>query len=64
MCRQLAAKLPGFKFNADDGRIRLEYLILAHLWSEPATNQVIERTYGKLIEVAKETKAEAELCIA
>ncbi len=37
-------------------------LFLAHLWSEPIANKVIERTYMKLIEVAEETKAEAELC--
>jgi hypothetical protein len=32
------------------------------LWAEPVANKPPERTYRKLIEVAEETKAEAELC--
>jgi len=63
-CRQLSGKLPGFKINVDDGRVRLEHLFLAHLWSEPIVNQLTERTYRKLIEVAEETKAEADFCAA
>ncbi len=62
LCRQLTEKLPGFKINVEDGRVRLEHLFLAHLWSEPLPSKVIERTYRKLIEVAQETRAEAELC--
>lgn len=64
LCRQLNEKLPGFKINVDDGRIRLEHLFLAHLWSEPSPSKLVERTYRKLIEVAEETKAEAVLCAA
>lgn len=62
LCQQLTEKLPGFKINVEDGRIRLEHLFLAHLWSEPTPSKVIERTYRKLIEVAEETGVEAELC--
>lgn len=64
LCKQLTEKLPGFRINVDDGRIRLEHLFLAHFWSEPAPNKVIERTYKKLIEVAEETGVETELCVA
>lgn len=59
--RQLAQRYPGFKINVEDGRIRLEHLFLARLWSEPVPSKLVERTYKKLIEVAGETRAEAEL---
>jgi len=64
LCRQLNEKLPGLKINVEDGRVRLEHLFLAHVWSEPVADKLIERTYKKLIEVAEETGAEAELCSA
>lgn len=64
LCRQLSEKLPGFKINVDDGKVRLEHLFLARLWSEPRPSKLVERTYRKLIEVADETNAEAELCPA
>ena len=64
LCQQLTSKYPGFKINVDDGRIRLEHLFLAHLWSEPVPSKLVERTYRRLIEVAEETKVEAALCMA
>lgn len=64
LCRELTEKLPGFRINVEDGRVRLEHLFLAHLWSGPAPDKVIERTYKKLIEVAEQTGVEAELCPA
>jgi len=63
LCRQITEKLPGFKINVDDGKVRLEHLFLAHLWSAPQNDKLIEHTYRKLIEVAGETQAEAELCV-
>ncbi|HET6248155.1 MAG TPA: hypothetical protein VFE47_10700 [Tepidisphaeraceae bacterium] len=63
LCRQLTEKLPGFKVNVDDGRIRLEHLFLAYTWSEPLQSKLIQRTYRKLIEAAEATKAEADLCV-
>ena len=64
LCRQLGERYPGFKINIEDGRIRLEHLFLAHFWSEPLPSKPVQRTYRTLIEVAEETKAEAELCRA
>lgn len=64
LCRQLSEKLPGFKISVDDGKVRLEHLFLAYLWSEPVGNKLTERTYRKLIEVAEETGAQAEFCPA
>ena len=63
LCRQITERLPGFKVNVDDGKVRLEYLFLAHLWSEPQSDKLIELTYRKLLKVAVETQAEAELCV-
>lgn len=64
LCRQLTRKYPGFRINAEGGRVRLEHLFLAHFWSEPVPSEMVERTYRELIEVAEETKAEAELSVA
>jgi hypothetical protein len=64
LCRQLSEKLPGFKINVDDGKVRLEHLFLARVWSEPIPSEVVEQTYQKLIKVAKETNLETELCAA
>jgi len=64
LCRQLTQKLPGFGITIEDGRIRLEHLFLAHLWSEPQPDKAVEETFKELIDVAEETNAEAELCLA
>ncbi len=60
--RQLAEKYPGFKITVEDGRVRLEHLFLAHLWSEPAPSKVVELIYRKLIQAAEDANAAAELC--
>ena len=62
--QNLTAKYPGFKIDVDDGRIRLEHLFLAHVWSTPVPGKLVERTYKRLIEVAAETGIEAELSMA
>lgn len=64
LCRQLTEKLPGFRINIEDRRIRLEHLFLARLWSEPTPDKLAEKTYRQLIQVAEETGVEAELCAA
>ncbi|HEX4796638.1 MAG TPA: hypothetical protein VH370_22795 [Humisphaera sp.] len=63
LCQQLTQKFPGFKINIEDGRIRLEHLFLAHVWSEPIPSKFVQRTYKQLIEVAEETGVETELCV-
>ena len=64
LCKQLTEKLPGFKINLDGGRVRLEHLFQARVWSEPVPSKTIELTYRRLIEVAKTTRVEAEFCTA
>lgn len=63
LCKQITEKYPEFMSDIDNGRVRLEHLFLAHLWSGPARSKVVRRTYKKLIDVAEETKVEAELCL-
>lgn len=58
--RRISKKVPGFKIEIVDGRIRLEHLFTAQLWAsnfKPAATEV--RTYKKLREVAERTNAEA-----
>jgi hypothetical protein len=58
-------KMPGFKIVVQEGRIRLEHLFLARLWFEDLDpTGLTTLTYRKLMEVAEETDAEAELCPA
>ncbi len=61
-CASMLEKCPGFKIEIQDGRVRLEHLFLAKLWStEFDKDNVAVVTYRKLIEVAEETKAEAQI---
>jgi hypothetical protein len=54
------AQYPGFKISIQDGRLRLEHLFLAQMWMRPG-DQALTLTYQKLIRVAEETRAEAEM---
>jgi hypothetical protein len=64
-CERIMKNFPGFKIEIDDGKVRLEHIFLAHLWSsEPLQDKIKVLRYRRLIEVAEETNAQAELCIA
>ena len=61
-CRQVLEKIPGFKIEVQDGKVRLEHIFLAKLWSsEHHEDDLVVVTYRKLIAVAERTKAEAQL---
>ena len=61
-CKKVLEKYPGFKIEIHDGRIRLEHLFLAKMWSaEVDLSDVKVVTYRKLIEVAEQANVEAEL---
>lgn len=61
-CRQLNEKMPGFKIEITEGRVSLEHLFLARLWSNACDPQdMVTLTYRKLIQVAGETRVEGEL---
>jgi len=53
-CRELTGKLPGFKIEILDGKIQLQHIFLAQLWTghfQP--DDLPTLTYRKLIEVSK-----------
>jgi hypothetical protein len=53
-------KLPGFKIEIQDGKVRLEHVFLAKLWSsELDLSNLAVLEYRKLIEIAEETKVQA-----
>lgn len=64
-CDDLLAKMPGFKIEIHDGRVRLLHIFLARLWSsERDPRGLATLAYKKLIDVAQDTEVEvdAELC--
>jgi hypothetical protein len=59
----LSKKLPGFRLDIVDGRIKLSMLFTAALWiTEPDEENTLVITYRKLREVAE--KNQAELVVA
>ena len=64
-CQRILEKMPGFKIEILDGRVKLVHIFRARLWSSPPKPQDIATlTYRKLIDVAEESDIEAELCLA
>lgn len=64
-CDDLLAKMPGFRIEVRDGRVRLLHIFLARLWSsERDPQELVTLAYKKLIDVAQDTAVEvdAELC--
>jgi hypothetical protein len=60
--REVLERAPGFKIEIQDGRIKLEHLLTARLWSaaaDPKGTWVL--TYQKLRAVAERSHAEAEV---
>ena len=61
-CREILEKIPGFRIEIRDGKVSLEHIFLARLWTwtrEP--DEMIVLAYRKLIRAAAETNAEAEM---
>jgi hypothetical protein len=64
-CNEMLEKMPGFKIEIQAGRVSLQHIFLARLWSaELDEDDLHTLTYRKLIEVSKETEVEGELCLA
>jgi hypothetical protein len=60
--RDVLQKVPGFKIEIHDGRVRLMHIFRARLWtSRLGLEDVMTVTYRKLLEVAEESNVEAEL---
>ena len=52
---------PGLNIDIQDGRVRLVHLLRAKFWNKDNPQPVESRSYRKLIEVAEQSNAEAEL---
>ena len=64
-CQSLLERYPGFRLEVKDGRVRLEHVFLAKLWSsEAGTNELTTLTYRRVRELADATDAEADLNLA
>lgn len=60
-CNELLERMPGFKIEIQDGRVKLEHIFRARLWSSPHEPQTMPTlTYQKLIDVAEESDVETE----
>jgi hypothetical protein len=63
-CAEYTKKTPGFLIVIHDGRVRLEHLFLARLWSSAQDPQAIHTlVYRKLIDAAKDTVIEGPMCL-
>ena len=61
--RRMSQRFPNFMIEIHDGKVKLEHLFLARLWSSTDDPKgVAVLTYKKLIRVAEETGAETQLC--
>lgn len=63
-CRALLKQMPGFMVEIHDGRVKLEHVFRARLWSlqqEPRDFPTL--TYLKLRDIAKQANVETEMCL-
>ena len=58
---KLVERIPGFKLEIMDGKVKLEYLFTAGLWNHGTANPTLVRTYQKLRQMAEEADLEVEL---
>jgi len=64
-CGRFLDRMPGFRIEVRDGRVKLEHVFRARLWSsDHRPGEMPTLIYEKLIDVAEETDAEAELVLA
>jgi len=64
-CARLTKRLPGFMIEIHAGPVKLSHLFLARLWMEDLKiEDMTVRTYRRLVEVAEQANAKAELCTA
>lgn len=60
--KQTVQRFPGFKIEIMDGKVRLQCLFTASLWSHDGTpNQILVRRYQQLREIAEEAGLEVTL---
>ncbi len=66
-CRSVLQQMPGFRIEIRDGRVSLEHIFRARLWSTPPEPQTLPTlVYRKLITMAEQAELEVEagdLCV-
>ena len=64
-CGTVLEQMPGFSIEIQDGRVKLQHIFLARLWSSRQDPQDLPTlTYKKLIDIAEDTEVEGDLCLA
>lgn len=60
-CANVLRAMPGFKIEVSDGRVNLDHIFLAKLWTTPLPpDDMAILKYRKLIQVAEDVNAQAE----
>ncbi|MHB1035332.1 MAG: hypothetical protein ACYC35_11305 [Pirellulales bacterium] len=60
-CKTVLQRMPGFKIEIRDGRVSLEHIFRARLWSASLEPQALPTlAYQKLIAMAEQAEAEVE----
>jgi hypothetical protein len=59
--KEMVKRIPGFKIEIMDGKVKLEYLFTAGLWSHDDANLTLVRRYKKLRKIAEDANLEIDL---
>jgi len=63
-CKSVLERMPGFRIEIRDGRVRLDHIFRARLWtSNSSPDDLATMTYEKLIQIAEESDVESEMCL-
>jgi hypothetical protein len=63
-CAAVLQRMPGFRIEIRDGRVSLQHIFRARLWSVALDPQGLPTlAYQKLIAMAEETEVETEVCL-
>jgi len=64
-CSELLEEMPGFRIEIHDGRVKLEHIFRARLWSSREDPQNLPTlAYKKLIAMAEDADVETDFCLA
>ena len=62
-CEKVLKRIPGFRIEIIDHRVKLVHVFRAKLWTSESDPQAVNTlTYQKLIQAAEDTEVETELC--
>jgi hypothetical protein len=63
--KKTVEQIPGFVIEIEDGKVKLEYLFTASLWSHGKTaNRVLVQRYQRLRQIAEQEDIEVKLAVA